>query len=410
MHHIKERYGNLSILEDVYGINIIPLMRLAMDCYQGHTSKTFNVHVRDDDEEYDRDFAELDAMMHKAITIIQFKAEGQLIKEHPEWDMQERLLLDKIDYEKGTIKLNGKEYTLNDTYFPTIDPKEPYKFTQQEEDVVERLKNSFLGSERLQRHIRFLYTKGSLYKVYNGNLLYHGCVPLNDDGSFMKVNIYGKTYSGKALYDILEHYARKGYYSIDPVEKKRGEDILWFIWKNKHSPVFGKERMATFERYFINEKETHEEPKNAYYRLFEKEEIVDKILKEFGLPVQGAHIINGHIPVIVKKGESPVKCGGKLLVIDGGFSKAYQQKTGIAGYTLIYNSYGLVLAAHEPFTSMEDTVLNETCIHSHIVMEQNVVKRKTVNDTDTGKVLRENIEELEELLEAYRSGMLVEKF
>lgn len=410
MLRISARYGNLSILEDAYGINMIPLMRLAMDCYQGHTSKTFNVHVRDDDEEYDRDFAELDAMMHKAITIIQFKAEGQLIKEHPEWDMQERLLLDKIDYEKGTIKLNGKEYTLNDTYFPTIDPKEPYKFTQQEEDVVERLKNSFLGSERLQRHIRFLYTKGSLYKVYNGNLLYHGCVPLNDDGSFMKVNIYGKTYSGKALYDILEHYARKGYYSIDPVEKKRGEDILWFIWKNKHSPVFGKERMATFERYFINEKETHEEPKNAYYRLFEKEEIVDKILKEFGLPVQGAHIINGHIPVIVKKGESPVKCGGKLLVIDGGFSKAYQQKTGIAGYTLIYNSYGLVLAAHEPFTSMEDTVLNETCIHSHIVMEQNVVKRKTVNDTDTGKVLRENIEELEELLEAYRSGMLVEKF
>ena len=307
MLRISARYGNLSILEDAYGINMIPLMRLAMDCYQGHISKTFNVHVRDDDEEYDRDFAEMDAMMHKAITVIQFKVEGQLIKEHPEWDMQERLLLDKIDYENGTIRLGIKEYALNDTYFPTIDPKDPYKLTQQEEDVVERLKNSFLGSERLQRHIRFLYTKGSLYKVYNGNLLYHGCVPMNDDGSFMKVNIYGKTYSGKALYDILEHYARKGYYSIDPVEKKRGEDILWFIWKNKHSPVFGKERMATFERYFIDDKETHEEPKNAYYRLFEKEEIVDKILKEFGLPVKGAHIINGHIPGIVKKGESPVK-------------------------------------------------------------------------------------------------------
>ena len=410
MLRISARYGNLAILEDAYGINMIPLMRLAIDCYQGHTSKTFNVHVRDDDKEYDRDYAEMDAMMHKAITIIQFKVEGQLIKKHPEWNMKERLLLDKIDYKQGTIKLGGKEYPLNDTYFPTIDPKDPYKLTHEEEDVVERLKNSFLGSERLQRHIRFLYTKGSLYKVYNGNLLYHGCVPLNEDGSFMKVRIFDKTYSGKALYDILEHYARKGYYSIDPQEKQRGEDILWFIWKNKHSPVFGKERMATFERYFIDATETHEEPKNAYYRLFEKEEIVDKILKEFGLPVQGAHIINGHIPVIVKKGESPVKCGGKLLVIDGGFSKAYQPKTGIAGYTLIYNSCGLVLAAHEPFTSMEDTVLNETCIHSHIVMEQNVVKRKTVNDTDTGKVLRENIAELEELLQAYRSGMLVEKF
>ncbi len=316
MLRISARYGNLAILEDAYGINMIPLMRLAIDCYQGHTSKTFNVHVRDDDKEYDRDYAEMDAMMHKAITIIQFKVEGQLIKKHPEWNMKERLLLDKIDYKQGTIKLGGKEYPLNDTYFPTIDPQ----------------------------------------------------------------------------------------------EKQRGEDILWFIWKNKHSPVFGKERMATFERYFIDATETHEEPKNAYYRLFEKEEIVDKILKEFGLPVQGAHIINGHIPVIVKKGESPVKCGGKLLVIDGGFSKAYQPKTGIAGYTLIYNSYGLVLAAHEPFTSMEDTVLNETCIHSHIVMQQNVVKRKTVNDTDTGKVLRENIAELEELLQAYRSGMLVEKF
>ena len=407
MLRISARYGNLAILEDAYGINMIPLMRLAIDCYQGHTSKTFNVHVRDDDKEYDRDYAEMDAMMHKAITIIQFKVEGQLIKKHPEWNMKERLLLDN---KQGTIKLGGKEYPLNDTYFPTIDPKDPYKMTHEEEDVVERLKNSFLGSERLQRHIRFLYTKGSLYKVYNGNLLYHGCVPLNEDGSFMKVRIFDKTYSGKALYDILEHYSRKGYYSIDPQEKQRGEDILWFIWKNKHSPVFGKERMATFERYFIDATETHEEPKNAYYRLFEKEEIVDKILKEFGLPVQGAHIINGHIPVIVKKGESPVKCGGKLLVIDGGFSKAYQPKTGIAGYTLIYNSYGLVLAAHEPFTSMEDTVLNETCIHSHIVMEQNVVKRKTVNDTDTGKVLRENIAELEELLQAYRSGMLVEKF
>ncbi len=408
MLRISARYGNLSILEDAYGINMIPLMRLAMNCYPKDAGKTFHVHISD--ENYDHDLADIDAKMHKAISIIQFKLEGQLIKEHPEWNMDDRLLLDKMDLEKGTVMLYGKEYKLNDTYFPTIDMKNPYELTQEEADVVERLKTSFLGSERLQRHIRFLYTKGSLYKVYNGNLLYHGCVPLNEDGSFKEVNIYGKTYSGKALYDILEHYARKGYYSIDPVEKKKGEDILWFIWKNKNSPVFGKERMATFERYFVSEKETHNEPKNPYYRLYEKEEVVDRILTEFGLPTQGGHIINGHVPVAVKKGESPVKCGGKLLIIDGGFSKAYQPKTGIAGYTLIYNSYGLLLAAHEPFESMEKTVLNETCIHSHIVMEQNVVKRKTVNDTDTGKVLRENISELEELLEAYRSGLLVEKF
>ena len=408
MLRISARYGNLSILEDAYGINMIPLMRLAMNCYSEDASKTFHVHISD--ENYDRDLADIDAKMHKAIAIIQFKLEGQLIREHPEWNMNDRLLLDKMNLKKGTIVLYGKEYKLNDTYFPTVDMKNPYELTQEETDVVERLKTSFLGSERLQRHIRFLYTKGSLYKVYNGNLLYHGCVPLNEDGSFKEVNIYGKTYSGKALYDILEHYARKGYYSLDPVEKKKGEDILWFIWKNKNSPVFGKDRMATFERYFIDEEETHEEPKNPYYRLYEKEEVVDRILTEFGLPTQGGHIINGHIPVAVKKGESPVKCGGKLLIIDGGFSRAYQPKTGIAGYTLIYNSYGLVLAAHEPFESMEKTVLNEIGIHSHIVMEQNVVKRKTVNDTDTGKVLRENIAELEELLEAYRSGLLVEKF
>lgn len=401
------RYGNLSILEDAYGINMIPLMRFAMEVYQEPVNDAFRVHISDD--EYDRSFAEIDARMHKAISVIQFKVEGQLILEHPDWDMDDRLLLDKMNLEKGTVLIDGVEYKLLDTYFPTIDPEHPYELTPEEKDVVERLRNSILRSERLQRHIRFLYTKGSLYKVYNGNLLYHGCVPLNEDGSFSKVNIYGKNYSGKALYDILEHYARKGYFSLDPVEKKKGEDILWYIWKNKNSPVFGKAKMATFERYFIEDEATHVEPKNPYYQLYENEEIVDKILVEFGLPTEGAHIINGHVPVMVKKGESPVKCNGKLLVIDGGFSKAYQKKTGIAGYTLIYNSYGLILAAHEPFESLEKTVLTELCIHSHIVMDQNVVRRKMVADTDTGKVLREKIEELEELLEAYRSGALVEK-
>lgn len=406
MLRISAKYGNLSILEDAYGINMLPLARLALNQYADDSCSCF--HVDTSDENYDNSYAELDEKMHKAISIIQFKLEGQLILKYPEWDMQERLLLDKMDLEKGTIIVEGKEYKLKETCFPTVDPKNPYQLTAEEKDVVDRLRASFLNSERLQKHTRFLFTKGSFYKVYNGNLLYHGCVPLNEDGSFKEVEIYGKKYSGKALYDILEHYARKGYYSLNPVEKEKGRDIMWFIWKNKNSPVFGKAKMTTFERYFILDKKTHEEPKNPYYKLIEKEEVVNRILTEFGLPAAGAHIINGHVPVAVKKGESPVKCNGKLLIIDGGFSKAYQSKTGIAGYTLIYNSYGLVLAAHEPFESMEKTVLNETCIHSHIVMEQNVVKRKTVGDTDTGKVLRENIAELEELLEAYRSGCLIE--
>ncbi|MCD8151534.1 MAG: fructose-1,6-bisphosphatase [Clostridiales bacterium] len=407
MLRISARYGNLSILEDAYGINMIPLMRLALEFYPEPVSKEFAVHVSDD--EYDRSFAEFDAKMQKAISVIQFKVEGQTILRHPDWEMDDRLLLDKMDLEKGTILLDGVEYPLNDTNFPTIDPDHPYELTYEEQDVVSRLKHSFQQSERLQRHIRFLYTKGSLYKVYNGNLLFYGCVPLNDDGSFQEVELFGKKYSGKSLYDILEHYARKGYYSLDPEEKRNGEDILWYIWQSKNSPVFGKKKMATFERYFIDDKATHKEPKNAYYELYEQDEIVDKILAEFGLDPKGAHIINGHVPVIVKKGESPVKCGGKLLVIDGGFSKAYQSKTGIAGYTLIYNSYGLILAAHEPFESLEQTVLTETCMHSHIVMDENATKRKMVADTDTGKMLQEQVEKLEELLEAYRSGAIVEK-
>ncbi len=401
------RYANLSVLEDAYGINLVPLMRLAMECYEESPGKAFAIHVSGDD--YDTSFLEIDAKMHKAISVIQFKVEGQLIMSHPDWEMQDRLLLDKVDFEKGTIDLYGTEYPMNDAYFPTIDPEHPYELTDEEQDVVDRLKYSFQQSERLQRHIRFLYTKGSLYKVYNGNLLFHGCVPLNEDGSFREVELFGEKYSGKALYDILEHYARTGYYSLDPEEKKRGEDILWYIWNHRESPVFGKMRMTTFERYFVDDKATHKEPKNPYYDLYENEEVVDRILVEFGLDPKEGHIINGHVPVIVKKGESPVKCGGKLFVIDGGFSKPYQAQTGIAGYTLIYDSYGLILAEHEPFLSLEETVLSETCMHSHIVMDQNAVRRKTVADTDEGKRLKERIDDLEELLDAYRSGILVER-
>lgn len=403
---IAARYGNLDILEDGYGINLVPLAKLAMQVYADDPCTDFKVHYREGD--YDERDALLDEKIHKAITVIQFKLEGHLIKLHPEFAMEDRLLLDKMDLKKGTVLVYGKEYPLKTTRFPTVDPADPYALCEEEAEVVERLQSAFMNCEKLQNHIRFLYTKGSLYKVYNGNLLYHGCVPLNEDGSFQEVEIYGKKFSGKALYDELEAYARKGYYAVDPIEKKKGQDILWFIWENRNSPVFGKEKMTTFERYFIENKRTHEEPKNPYYRLLEKEEVVNAILKEFGLAGEESHIINGHIPVEAKCGESPVKCKGKLLIIDGGLSKAYQPKTGIAGYTLIYNSYGLVLAAHEPFESVEKAVEEGSDVHSHTILVQHVVKRKTVADTDIGKQLKETVKDLQDLLDAYRSGMIVE--
>jgi fructose-1,6-bisphosphatase-3 len=401
------KYGNLDLLEDGYGINLIPLARFAMSCYGDDPCTCFQLNYREDD--YDVRDTFLDQKMHKAITVMQFKLEGQLIKKHPEFEMESRLLLDKIDPERETVLVEGVEYPMKDMNFPTIDWEDPYRLSAEEQDVIDRLTIAFINCEKLQKHIRFLFTKGSLYKVYNGNLLYHGCVPLNEDGSFKKVNIYGKEYAGKALYDVLENYARKGYYSIDRAEREKGRDIMWFIWENPNSPVFGKEKMTTFERYFIADPKTHEEPKNAYYRLLENEEVVNRILAEFGLTGEEAHIINGHIPVEAKRGESPVKCHGKLLIIDGGFSRAYYSKTGIAGYTLIYHSYGLRLAAHEPFESVEKSVEENSDIISHMELVQRTGIRKLVADTDVGKDIRETIRDLEALLHAYRDGTIVEK-
>lgn len=404
---VSAKYGNLNILEDGYGINLVPLARLAMTKYAEDNCGVFKLDYRED--EYDVKDVQLDEKMHKAIAIIQFKLEGQMIMRHPEFGMEDRLLLHQIDFDKGTVVVEGKTYPLKENCFPTVDTAHPYELSPEEADVMDRLSTAFVNCERLQKHVRFLYTKGSLYKAYNGNLLYHGCVPFNEDGTFKKVAVYGKEYSGKELYDVLEHYARKGYYAIDPVEKQKGLDILWFIWENANSPVFGKSKMTTFERYFIADKSTHREPKNPYYHLLEREDIVNKILEEFGLTPEGSHIINGHVPIETKRGESPVKCNGKLLIIDGGFSKAYQPKTGIAGYTLIYNSYGLLLAAHEPFESVEKAVQDGSDIHSHMVLVQHVNHRKTVADTDVGKELRASIEELEMLLDAYREGTIVEQ-
>jgi len=383
---ISARYANLAILEEAYGINLIPLMKFAMKTYTNPCDTVFK--VTDNDNLYDSSDSGIDSRMQKAVAMIQFKLEGQIVKRHPEWDMEDRALLDKIDYEKGTIRIGGNDYEMRDMDLPTVDPKNPFALTAEEQAVIDHLRESFVHSGRLQKHIGFLFRKGNLYKVYNGNLLYHGCVPLNEDGSFRKVEINGKSYSGKALYDILELYLRKGYYSDDPEEKEQGLDFFWYGWQGKYSPVFGKDKMTTFERYFIADKATHKEPKNPYYSLYEKEEIVDSIFREFGLEDGEPHIVNGHVPVIVKKGESPIKCGGKLLVIDGGFSKAYQVQTGNAGYTLIYNSYGLVLAAHPPFETMEKAVLDEISISSEIVMKHRLSRRKKVADTDNGKVLQ----------------------
>ena len=403
---ICARYGNLDILEEGYGINLLPLATFAMNTYKDDPCECFKLKGNPD---YNATEMLMDVKMHKAISVIQFKVESQIIKKNPGFKLEKRNLLHHINYEKGTIELEGKEYKLLDKNFPTIDPKKPYALTKEEEDIMERLERAFENCEKLQRHMHFLLNKGGLYKVYNGNLLYHGCVPLKEDGNLKSVRIFGRAYKGKGLYEVLESYVRKGFYAMDPKEKERGKDIMWYIWLSENSPLFGKDKMATFERYFLAEKETHKEKKNPYYLLLEDEKVVEKILKEFGLENEDAHIINGHVPVKCKDGENPVKCGGKVLVIDGGFSKAYQKETGIAGYTLIYNSYGLILAAHKPFESTEAAIEKESDIHSDSTVVKRTLERKKVEDTDVGKELKEQISDLEVLLAAYRSGVIAER-
>ena len=401
------RYGNLDSLEEGYGINLIPLATFAMEKYKDVNCDVFNIKYNTN---YNTKDLTLDMKMHKAISIIQFKLEGQIIKRRPEFEMEDRLLLDKIDYEKKTVRIDGVNYPMKDTDFPTVDPNDPYRLSPEEEEVMERLSQAFRRCDKLQKDIRFLFSKGSMYKMYNSNLLFHGCVPMDEDGNFLKVNLFGKEYAGKALYDALDNYARKGFYGTrDSDEKRKGQDIIWYIWAGPKSPVFGKEKMATFERYFLDDKETHKEKKNAYYRLYDREDILNKILVEFGLSTEKSHIINGHVPVEQKNGESPVKCGGKLLVIDGGFSKAYQSKTGIAGYTLVANSYGMRLVSHEPFESAEAAIKNESDIFSDSIIVETTPVRQRVADTDIGNELRVQIHQLEELLEAYREGIIVEK-
>lgn len=404
---MSARYGNLDTLEEGYGINLIPLATFALETYSGVNCDTFSIKYNTN---YNTKDLSLDMKMHKAIAIMQFKLEGNLIMRRPEFQMEDRLLLDKIDYENKRIQIGGQTYTMNDVEFPTVDPKDPYALTPEEEQVMERLRQAFIKCEKLQTHVRFLFSQGGLYKIYNSNLLYHGCMPMDDNGNFSTFTTDGREYRGKELYDILDHYARKGYYSRNnPAEMQKGQDMIWYIWAGPNSPVFGKDKMATFERYFVAEKETHAEIKNGYYRLLDNEEVINKILVEFGLDTEHSHIVNGHVPVELKKGESPIKCGGKLLIIDGGFSRAYQGKTGIAGYTLVANSHGMRLVAHEPFESMEAAILHESDIFSDSFILETSKTRISVADTDIGAELKESIYQLEELLQAYRDGIIVEK-
>ena len=400
------RYGNLSILEDAYGINILPLASFALEAYKDDPCVAFGLKGNPDLPPQE---LEMNVKIQKAMAIIQFKVEAQLIDENPGFGLEDRKLLDKIDYENGTVMLDGVAYELTDTVFPTVDPADPYRLTPEEEEVMQRLEQAFTGCEKLQRHMRFFLDAGSLYKVCNGNLLFHACVPLNADGSLMETEVFGETYKGRALYDVMERYVRAAFDDADPELAKRGRDLLWYMWLGEGSPLFAKSKMATFELYLIAEKEARKEVKNSFYSYLDDERVMGGIFEDFGMDPETSRIVCGHVPVKVKDGEDPVKCGGRVLTIDGGFSKAYQPTTGIAGYTLISNSYGFVLAAHEPLESMRAAVVNELDIHSSRKVVELVDKRTLVADTDNGAVLKQQIADLEELLEAYRNGIVAEK-
>lgn len=400
------RYGNLSVLEDVYGINILPLAQFALEAYKDDPCVAFGLKG---DPELSPAEMELNVKIQKAMAIMQFKVEGSLIDEYPSFAQEERKLLHKIDYDKGTVSIGGTEYELIDKVFPTIDPADPYRLTDEEEEVLQRLEHAFKNSEKLQRHMRLFLESGSLYKISNGSLLLHACVPLNDDGTLKEVDIFGEKYRGKALYDVLERYVRAGFFSEDPVERKRGQDLMWYLWQGEGSPLFAKNKMATFELYLVADKTARKEVKNAFYSLINDESVIDGIFEDFGMDPANSRIVCGHVPVKVKDGEDPVKCNGKVLTIDGGFSRAYQPTTGIAGYTLISNSHGFILASHEPLESSKAAVENEVDIHSTRFVVDAPTKRMLVADTDTGARLKRQIDDLEELLEAYRLGLLPEQ-
>ncbi|XOQ47924.1 MAG: Fructose-1,6-bisphosphatase class 3 [Eubacteriales bacterium] len=396
-------YNTFDLLEDGYGINLRPLSVFAEQTYRDDPCEVFIPHILDENQ-YDPVDIPLAAKMHKAMAIIQFKVEGQLIKKHPEYGMDDRILLNKIDFKKGTVKLDGKEYPLRDKLFPTVDPNNPLELTKAETELMKTIAASFCHSERLHKHIRFLYSHGSMYLRINGNLLYHGCIPLTEDGRLDVIKSFGTNHSGREYLEFLDGVARNAYFApCGSPEKENAKDMMWYLWCGAKSPLFGKEKLSTFERYFIEDKETHYEKMNPYYTHIEHRSACEMILREFGLDPETSHIINGHVPV--KAGENPVKGDGLLFMIDGGISKAYQSQTGIGGYTFIFNSRYLALAEHKPLKT-------GCCVEENspkVMVVEAIKKRVTVADTDNGADLSRQIEELDALLQAYRSGTIKEK-
>lgn len=406
---IQARYHHLDILEEGYGITLRQLWNFADSTYSTETNSCFYPKIDPSEPKpLQEEMIQL-TKIHQAIAIIQFKLEGPIIRRHPEFHMDHRLLLNKIDYEKGTITLQGETYPLTNTSFPTIDPTDPYQLTPEEEAIVEKLVLAFKNSNQLQKHISYLINNGSMYLTHNHNLLVHGCLPMNPDGSFMEMDIRGKMVSGKVLLDKFEDAVRKGFLYQQRENNDKYLDLVWYLWTGPASSLFGKDQMTTFERYYIEDKATHIEKKNVYYEKRNEVETCEKILAEFDLDPSKGHIINGHTPVKEKRGEDPIKAEGRLIVIDGGFSKAYQGTTGLAGYTLLYNSFGMVLVSHQPFTSVKEAIEKESDIVSTRRVVDRELERMKVRDTDTGKKLQEKVADLKALLFAYRNGEISEK-
>ncbi|MBQ5981217.1 MAG: fructose-1,6-bisphosphatase [Prevotella sp.] len=405
------RYTNLGTLEDGYGINLVPLATFAMETYGDDPCNEFQPSLSGGASNIDEKTIRLTALMHKAISIIQFKEEAKIYERHPEWNMKDRELLKFVDYQKGTIRLNGKEYELLSSCFPTINPDNPNALTPEEEALMDKLSHSFLVSEKLHKHVKLLLQHGCMYSVFNNNLLFHASVPINEDGSLKEVEIYpGKKYTGKDLMHSIGMMIRSAFQNdTDVNERKYAIDYFLYLWCGKDSPLFDKSKMATFERYFLKEKETHVEEKGNYFKYRDDSKIVDRILDAFGLTGENRHIINGHVPVHVMSGENPIKADGRLMVIDGGFSQAYHKETGIAGYTLVYHSRGFELVQHEPFASASDAILRGTDIKSTIQIVEMANRRMLVADTDKGEELQKQIEDLKELLYAYRHGFIKER-
>lgn len=397
------QYDNLDMLEDSYGINLLPLAVFSTEQYDD--AEVFHPRKLPEQAFRPRDLA-LYSRMHKAISVIQFKLESQLVRRRPEYNMADRDMMGRVDWETHTIQINGTAHPLRDTAFPTVDPKDPAALTPEEHALMEQLIASFRQSERLQAHVRFLYSAGSLYRRHNGNLLFHGCVPCTEDGEFQTFSFYGHTLKGRAFLDFADQLARQGYFATDEEERSRGSDFLWFLWCGRNSPIFGRDHIATFERALIEDKDTWKEPKNPYYRFNDDEAFCRALLDAFDLHKPWSRVINGHMPVRVKEGEDPRKAGGRLVVIDGGFCRAYQKQTGIAGYTMFFSSHGMRIASHEPFAGKEDAIRRGTDITSHSFIVENLPQRLLVGDTDTGDQIRTRIDELQQLLRAYRSGRI----